>query len=61
MKIRHLSLRIDDELLKKFRYISEFDGRSANNEILMLIKNCIREFEDKNGKIEIIDNMKDKK
>ena len=35
------------------RYIAEYEGRSANREIEVLIKRYIAEFEKKNGKIEI--------
>lgn len=45
------TLRINDELLKKLRYIAEYNGRSANREITMLIKKHIVEFEKSHGKI----------
>ena len=51
MNIKHLSLRIDDELLKKLHYVSKYDGRSANSQILHLIKRHIAEFEKEHGKI----------
>lgn len=52
-KERHFGLRIEDELLKKFRYVCEYDGRSANSQILVLIRKYIAEYEKENGKIEI--------
>ncbi|MBP3414666.1 MAG: Arc family DNA-binding protein [Clostridia bacterium] len=53
MKIeRHFGLRIDDELLKKFRYVCEYDGRSANSQILYLIRQYVSNYEKENGKIE---------
>ena len=53
MKINQskFTLRINDELLKKFRYISEYKARSANSELTILIRNHITEFEKENGKI----------
>ena len=45
------TLRIDTELLKKFRFVAKYNGRSANQEIVTLIRKHIREFEKKNGKI----------
>ena len=57
--IRHLSLRIDDETLKKFRYICEFDGRSANGQLLVYIRTAIRKFEEENGEISV-DSLRDK-
>lgn len=50
---KHLSLRIEEDLLKKFRYVCKYEDRSANNQILYLIKKNIREFEKENGEIEI--------
>lgn len=47
------TLRIDAQLLRALRYIAEYEGRSANREIEVLIKRFIAEFEKKNGKIEI--------
>jgi hypothetical protein len=51
--LRHLSLRIDDNLLQKFHYVADYDGRSANSQVLYLIKKCIAEFEKEHGNIEI--------
>ncbi len=53
---RHFGLRIEDELLRKFRYICEYDGRSANGKILYMIRNCVAEFEKEHGKIELKDD-----
>ncbi len=49
MTIKHLSLRIDEELLEKLHEVADYNGRSANSEILMLIKKHVKEYEDKNG------------
>lgn len=45
------TLRINDELLKKFRYISEYNARSANSELTLLIRKHIAEFERNHGRI----------
>ena len=47
------TLRTDSELLKKFRFVAEYNARSANKELEVLIKNHVSEFEKKNEKIEI--------
>lgn len=47
------TIRTDSELLKKFRYVAEYNARSANREIEVLMKKHILEFEEANGKIEI--------
>lgn len=50
---RHFGLRIDDELLRKFHYVCDYNGRSANGQILYLIRKCVKEFENTEGKIDI--------
>ncbi len=52
-KEKHLGIRVDNELHFKLHYISKYEGRSANGQILYLIQTCIREFEKKHGKIEL--------
>ena len=45
------TLRIDNELLKKFRFVADYNARSANRELEVLIKEHIAAFEKANGKI----------
>lgn len=45
------TFRVDDEVLKKFRYVAEYDARSANKELEVLVKKHIAEFEKEHGKI----------
>ena len=52
-KDKHIGIRIDRELHFKLHYISKYEGRSANGQIIYLIQKCIREFEEANGKIEL--------
>lgn len=51
-KDKHLGIRIDDELHHKLHYISEYEGRSANGQILFLIRKCFNEFEQEHGVIQ---------
>ena len=51
-KDKHLGLRIDSELHYKLHYISKYEGRSANGEVIYLIRKAIEEFEKEHGKIE---------
>ena len=37
----------------KLHYISKYEGRSANGQILYLIRNCIKDFEKREGEIEL--------
>ncbi len=51
MAIKSLSIRIDDEMLNKLHYVADYEGRSANSQILILIRDCIEAYEEKHGKI----------
>ncbi len=50
---KHLGLEIDPETHFKLHYISKYEGRSANGQILYLLRKCIKEFEEKEGQIVI--------
>ncbi len=53
MSIKNLSVRIDEEMLHKLHFVADYEGRSANSQILILIRDCIEKYEEKHGKIEI--------
>ena len=53
MAIKSLSIRIDEELLSKLHVVADYEGRSANSQILILIRNCVEQFEKEHGTIEI--------
>ena len=52
MAIKSLSIRIDTEMLDKLHYVADYEGRSANSQILVLIRDSIEKFEERHGKIE---------
>lgn len=54
-KLLRYTLRVDRILFKKFRYIAESEGRSANKEIEQYLKKRVREYESEFGKIETDD------
>ena len=45
------TLRVPQILLDKIRYIAEENGRSANREIELLLKQRIKAYEDEHGEI----------
>lgn len=49
------TLRMPKEYLQKIRYIAEENGRSANKEIELMVKQRIKEYEQKNGPINLDD------
>ncbi|WP_444641333.1 TraY domain-containing protein [Caproiciproducens sp. R1] len=54
-KLLRYTLRVDRAFFRKFRYIAESEGRSANKEIEQYIKKRVSEFESIHGKIEVSD------
>lgn len=55
-KLLRYTLRIDRRLFKKFKYVAEYEGRSANKEIEQMIKKRVTEFENENEEIILTDN-----
>ena len=53
MAIKSLSIRIDDKMFNKLHVVAYYEGRSANSEILVLIREAIEKYEEKHGEIEI--------
>lgn len=56
-KGKHFGLRIEEELLKKFRYVCKYNDRSANKQILNIIRKYVDKFEKEHGEI-ILDEDK---
>lgn len=51
MAIKSVSIRIDNAMLDKLHYVADYEGRSANAQVLVLIRDCIEAFEAKHGSI----------
>ncbi len=51
MAIKSVSIRIEEEMLKKIGYVADYEGRSVNSHILVLIRENIKQFEEANGDI----------
>ena len=52
MSVKRVSIRFEEEMLKKISYIADYEGRSVNSHILVLARNNIVEYEKEHGKIE---------
>ncbi len=52
MAIKSVSIRIEEEMLKKIGFVADYEGRSVNSHILVLIRENIKAFESVHGKIE---------
>lgn len=51
MAIKSVSIRIEEEMLKKIGFVADYEGRSVNSHILVLIRENIKQFEEQNGEI----------
>ncbi|MGI6005321.1 MAG: Arc family DNA-binding protein [Christensenellales bacterium] len=52
MAKKHITVRMEEEWLNKLHYVADYEGRSVNSQILILIRDCIRAFEEKYGEID---------
>ena len=52
LAVKSVSIRIEEEMLRKIGYVADYEGRSVNSHVLVLIRESIRAFEEKNGPIE---------
>ena len=60
MLIKSLSIRIDDIMLDKLHVVADYEARSANSQILILIRDCIERYEEKHGSIQISEKRRPK-
>ena len=51
MAVKSVSIRIEEEMLQKIAYVADYEGRSVNSHILVLVRESIRKFEEANGAI----------
>ncbi len=48
---KNVTVRIADDLLEKLYYVAESEGRTLNNQFLLLARNSVAYFEKTKGKI----------
>ena len=53
MSIKGLTVRIDEELLHKLHIVADYEGRSANSQILILIRDAVEAYEARHGKSQL--------
>ena len=41
MMLKHISVRIDEELLEKLHVVAEYEGRSINKHILVMMEKVV--------------------
>ena len=47
-----MTIRIPEDLLRKLLYVSNAEGRTPNNHIMMLLRNNVQYFERAKGRID---------
>ena len=52
MAVKRVSIRFEEEMLKKLSYIADYEGRSVNSHVLVLVRKDIAQYEKEHGKIE---------
>ena len=52
MAIKSVSIRIEEKMLEKLGFVADYEGRSVNSHILVLIRENIKAFESEHGTIE---------
>ena len=58
MAQKSISIRMDEEILHKLHIVSDYWGRSANSQVVFMIRKCIEEYETEHGKIDLGDHKK---
>ena len=51
MAVKSVSIRIEEEMLEKIGFVADYEGRSVNSHILVLIRQDIKAFEEEHGPI----------
>lgn len=52
MATKSVSIRIEEEMLSKLGFVADYEGRSINSHVLVLIRQSIQDFEKVHGKID---------
>ena len=52
MAVKSVSIRIEEEMLQKIGFVADYEGRSVNSHILVLVRESIKAFEEEHGSID---------
>ena len=52
MAVKSVSIRIEEEMLKKIGFVADYEGRSVNSHILVQIRENIKTYEQEHGRID---------
>jgi len=51
MLVKGVTIRFEEEMLAKLKFVANYEGRSVNSHILVLARESIARFEEQQGKI----------
>lgn len=51
MAIKSFSIRLEEKMLDKLHVVANYEARSANGQIIILIRDCIEKYEKEHGEI----------
>lgn len=51
MNVKGVTIRFSQEMLDKIAYIADYEGRSINSHVLVLVRENIEKFEKEHGSI----------
>lgn len=52
MDVKGVTIRFPQEMLDKLSHVADYEGRSINSHVLVLVRQDIERFEEEHGKIE---------
>ena len=55
-KDKRLNIRLNEEVLQKFRYVCGYEGRSANSQLIQLMLKFIADYEKEHGPIDLTES-----
>ena len=55
MAVKGLTIIIDEEMLHKLHVIADYEGRSCNSQVIILIRDLIAKYEQRHG--DVIENL----
>ena len=59
MATKSFSIRIDETMLDKLHVLADYEGRSANSQVLILIRDAIQTYEKEHGEIVLGGNSRE--
>lgn len=53
MKLKNYTLRVEAELLDKFKHVVNYEGRTIKSKLSIFMRECVEDFEEEHEKIEL--------